>query len=394
MSRQLIVSLLLFLLSISSNNAQTLSGDATLSVLTLGPDQAELYSAFGHSAIRLSDPVNNWELIYNYGVFDFDQPNFYLNFARGKLYYKLGLQPYDRFRDAYIRNNRSIIEQTLNLDSIERQRLFDFLQWNAQPENSNYYYNYIYDNCATKIRDVLDTVFEGNIKYDYSYVKQELTFRDLMDIYLPEQPWGDLGIDICLGTGIDIVATGYHYMYLPDYIELGLAGAMRKKDGTEQPLVASREVIYQSTPEPPQGSTLTPQIAFIVVFLFFGFISFKDLKRGKRSNWVDLLLFNVTGIVGWLLLFLWFLTDHISANNFNLLWAIPFHFPVALFLLKKEKPKFLQRYFLAVAIVLGFLIAIWGFWPQNLHDSLIPFALLLLIRAILVWREPTQSTIN
>ena len=382
--------LALALLCVLRSNAQTLSGRAIISVLTLGPDQAELYSAFGHSAIHVNDPVNKWDLIYNYGIFDFDQPNFYLNFARGKLYYQLGVQPYDRFSNSYIRNNRKIIEQTLNLDSIERQKLFDFLQWNAQPENRNYYYNYIYDNCATKIRDVLDIVFDRRIEYNYSYVDQELTFRDLMDIYSLEQPWGDLGIDICLGIGIDKIADGYHYMYLPDYIEQALDGGLIKGDSSDKPLVSSKKVIYQSKPEPSQSSMITPHITFIAVFLLFGFISFKDLKRGKRSNWVDVLLFTVAGVIGWLLLFLWFLTDHISQYNFNLLWALPLHFPVALFLLKK-KPRFLKVYYIVVTVILGFLIAIWGYWPQNLHDSLIPFALLLLIRAILIWREPSQS---
>ncbi len=388
-----IALLALALLCFDKGNAQTLSGKAIISVLTLGPGQAELYSAFGHSAIRVSDSLNNWELIYNYGVFDFNQPNFYLNFARGKLYYKLGLEPYERFRDAYIDNNRNIVEQTLNLDSIERQKLFDYLQWNAQPENSNYYYNYIYDNCATKIRDVMHKVFDGGIEYDYSFVQEGLTFRELMDVYSTEQPWGDLGIDICLGIGIDRTASGFHYMYLPDYIEKSFDGAQMKSGGTTKSLVSSSKVIYQAKEEPSRASGITPKMAFIAAFLFFGFISFKDLKRGKRSNWVDILLLSVSGVIGWLLLFLWFLTDHISQYNFNLLWALPLHFPIALLLLKNEKLHFLKPYFLVTAIILGGLICFWGYWPQNLHNSLIPFVLILLIRSILIWREPISSAI-
>lgn len=386
-----IALLALALLCSFNGNTQTLSGKAIISVLTLGPDQAELYSAFGHSGFHVKDSANNWDTFYDYGVFDFNQPNFYLNFARGKLYYRLGTHKYERFRDYYIRNNRNITEQTLNLNSIERQKLFDFLQWNAQPENQYYYYNYIYDNCATKIRDVMDTVFEGNIQYDYSFVKEDLTFRELMDIYSLEQPWGDLGIDICLGTGIDKTVSGYHYMYLPDYIEKAFEGALIKSGESAKPLVSSTQVIYRSKEEPSQANSITPRIAFIAVFLFFGFISFKDLKRGLRSNWVDILLFNVSGVVGWLLLFLWFLTDHISQYNFNLLWALPLHFPIALLLLKKKKPYFLKIYFLVTAIILGGLICFWGYWPQNLHTSLIPFTLILLIRSILIWREPTPS---
>ena len=375
------------LLCVFVSRAQILSSEATISVLTLGPDQSELYSAFGHSGIRVHDPNNDWDILYDYGVFDFDQPNFYLNFARGKLYYKLGIHRYERFRDYYIRNNRTIIEQTLNLDSMERQKLFKFLQWNAHPDNQYYYYNYIYDNCATKIRDVFDLVFDNRIDYDTSYVQEDLSFRDLMDIYLPEQPWGDLGIDICLGTGIDKRASGYHYMYLPDYIEKALDGAVMKTDSGTKKLVSQKATINTSDPEPSAASVIDPRITFIAVFLIFGFISFQEVKKGKRSNGIDVVLLSVTGIVGWLLLFLWFLTDHISQNNFNLLWALPFHFPVALLLLKEQKPAWLKNYFLVVAVVLAILIAFWGFWPQNLHDSLIPLVLLILIRAVLIRRD-------
>ncbi|MDA0195068.1 MAG: DUF4105 domain-containing protein [Bacteroidetes bacterium] len=367
--------------------AQTLSKDAEISVLTLGPDQSEVFTAFGHSAIRVADEANGFDLIYNYGVFDFNQPNFYLNFALGKLYYRLGQHSYNRFRDAYIQENRTIIEQVLNLDSAERQNLFDYLQWNAQPENQFYYYNYIYDNCATKIRDVLDTVLQNRVVYDYSFVEEELSFRDLMDLYLGYQPWGDFGIDLCLGLGIDKVATGYHYMYLPDYIERAFDKAVIKTSNGTKPLIRETVVTYQAVPEVFKETSVTPTIVFILVFFVFGFISFKDLKANKRTNWVDLLLFSTAGLIGCLLLFLWVFTQHISQYNFNLLWALPVHLPIALLLSKYVKPKFLKPYFLANSMLLGILIVLWGFWPQNLHDSLIPFALLLLMRSIIIYRS-------
>ena len=134
--------------------------------MTLGPYQAELYSAFGHSAIRFSDPERNIDWVYNYGVFDFDQDNFFVNFAMGKMLYKLGLSKYSRFRDYYISNDRFITEQRLNLTQEENQALYDFLAENYKPENKDYYYNYVYDNCATKMYDVLDSVFPGRINFD------------------------------------------------------------------------------------------------------------------------------------------------------------------------------------------------------------------------------------
>ena len=384
------ITIFLTILTIPLTHAsmgQILSEEASISVITLGPDQQELYSAFGHSSFRVYDPTNGWDIIYNYGVFDFDQPNFYLNFANGNPYYKLGVGRHDRFRDRAIEDKRYVIEQTLNLTQQEKQKLFEFLQWNALPENANYFYNYIYDNCATKIRDVIDDVLDNKVRYDYSYVTEDLSFRDLMDLYMEEQPWGDLGIDICLGTGIDKIATGYYYMYLPDYVDQAFNKAVIEGDSISRPLVSARKVINPPTDLPSAASAFTPQMMFIAIFLVFGFISFKDYKRSRRSNWIDLILFTITGIVGWLLLFLWLLTDHISEKNFNLLWAFPLHFPMAFFLLKKSPKPFVGTYYLAITVILGILIVFWGFWPQDLHDSLIPFALLLLIRSLIIWND-------
>jgi hypothetical protein len=204
-STPILISLTLYV------NAQVLSPKSEISIITLGPSQSELYSAFGHSAFRVSDPENNWDLVFNYGVFDFNQANFYLNFVMGNPYYKLALESWDHFLNVAIEDNRGVVEQILNLNQDEKQKLFDFLLWNAQPENSSYYYNYIYNNCATKIRDVMDSVFNNKIVYDFSYVNKDLSFRDLMDLYLDEQPWGDFGINLCLGTGVDKAASGFHW---------------------------------------------------------------------------------------------------------------------------------------------------------------------------------------
>ncbi|MEQ8575940.1 MAG: DUF4105 domain-containing protein, partial [Fulvivirga sp.] len=190
--RALLVSILMliassFMADLSAQNIQ-LSEKAEINILTCGPFQGELYSAFGHSAIRVYDPVNGLDLLYNYGVFDFDQPNFYLNFARGNLNYKLAVMDYTRFRDYYIYYNRYIHEQVLNLNIEQKQKLFDFLQWNMKPENQYYLYDYFYDNCATRVRDALITTFGDDITFDGSYIETDYTIRDLTDIYLAQQP--------------------------------------------------------------------------------------------------------------------------------------------------------------------------------------------------------------
>ncbi len=373
----------LFTMSLSTKG-QILTPQAEISVYTLGPFQAELYSAFGHNAIRVSDPFNKLDLIYNYGIYDFEQPNFYLNFVKGKPYYLLGVQHYEPFINVGIHENRKIVQQVLNLTPEEKQELFDFLQWNAKPENRDYYYNYVYDNCATRIRDVVDSLFT-QVQYDYSYVVEGVTIRDIMDMYLQEQAWGDLGIDFCLGTDIDKVASGYQYMYMPDFIEKAFAGAYVTVGSKTKPLVKETNIIYEPIPTVDSKKGFKPFLFFLFLFIVIALVSYKDLKKKKRTNWLDIMLFSIVGILGWLLFYLWFFTSHISEYNFNLLWAIPLHFPIALFLISKKKSKFIQYYFLSTAVLLLVLLLFWGFWPQNMHESLIPFILALLLRAILVY---------
>ena len=177
-----------------------------VSVITIGPSQEELYSAFGHSGIRVIDDSLGIDYFYNYGVFDFDQPNFYLNFLKGKLLYMVVKYDYSSVKEYYISNNRDIKEQILSLSLNQKIDLFKYLENNILEENKYYSYNYLYDNCATKIRDVLNDVFPNYIYYDFQDVSYSLSYRELMDLYLSYQKWGDLGIDICLGVEIDKIA--------------------------------------------------------------------------------------------------------------------------------------------------------------------------------------------
>ena len=227
------ILIFLFVVGLASEAQVKLSDRSEIAIVTIGPYQGEVWSAFGHSGIRVYDPVKNIDWFYNYGLYDFDQENFFLNFAMGLLKYKVGVSYYDRIVQYYQRQNRFVKEQYLNLTQEEKQQLFDFLQWNAKPENAEYLYNYVYDNCATKIRDVVEEQFPGRVTFDLEYKKEEKTIRNLMDDYLDYQPWGDLGIDLGLGQQIDQEAPAYDYMFLPDYIHLAFEKAVIENDSTE-----------------------------------------------------------------------------------------------------------------------------------------------------------------
>ncbi|MEQ9300432.1 MAG: DUF4105 domain-containing protein [Cyclobacteriaceae bacterium] len=368
-----------------------LSEHSQIRVMTMGPDQRELYSAFGHSGIRVIDPVNKVDWVYNWGVFDFDQPNFYLNFTRGKLLYRLGKGDYTRTRQYYEYYNRTIKEQVLNLTLEEKQLLVDFLENNFLPENREYYYNYIYDNCATKIRDVLEAVFPGQITFNEDYATEDLSYRDLMDMYLLEQPWGDVGIDICLGVQIDEIAPARGYMYLPDYIYEGLEGATISSGSSTKPLVADSIEVFRSAAAPNASLPIQPIWFFAVLFLIAGILTHRELKYGLWARWLDVLLFTIVGFVGWVLLFLWLGTDHLSLYNFNLLWAIPFHFPIGIILLKRPMASKFRKYFMIVAVIQVALILTWGLLPQALNMAFVPVVLLLALRSFVIYLRLGKS---
>jgi hypothetical protein len=353
-----------FLLGFSTF-AQQLSPESHISLITLGPTQKELYSAFGHSAIRVYDPATGMDYFYNYGVFSFNQPNFYLNFARGRNLYQLGVYDYQAAIDYYRSENRSIHEQLLNLTQKQKQRVFDFLTNNARPENKLYLYDYFYDNCATRPRDVLKTVLGDSIKFDETPEQKSITIRDLTDIYLKQQPWGDLGIDICLGMPMDKVASRSEYMFLPDSLEGGFDRAQIKNDSTWTGLVKEKIIVADGKGE-GEASILHPWLVFGLIGAALVAVSVRDFRRKKLTKWVDKVVLTITGLVGILLTLLWFFTDHkAAANNLNVLWAIPFNF-VFVFVKKGN------TYFLLTSALTGLLMLTWAFLPQDLHEFLLP----------------------
>ena len=366
-----------------AQNTLKLSDKAQVHVLTCGPYYEELYAAFGHSAIRVYDPENNIDLIYNYGVFDFDQPNFYLNFAKGFLYYKLAVQQYENFKYYYMYFNRFIHEQQLNLTLEQKQKVFDFLQWNALPENQYYRYDYFDDNCATRVRDAFVTALGDELVYDLDYVEGGLTIRELTDLYLGPYPWGDLGIDLGLGLPIDVKATSWMYMFLPDYIEQAFAEAKVYHGDSLVRLVNENIVTYASEPQPEQPQTIfTPTVVFWLFLVMIVVITIWQWRMKKRGRWMDMVLFSITGLLGWALLLLWLATDHQdAAKNLNILWAFPLSFPFVYWLNRDVIPGWLAAYFAGYAILLIFLLIFWLLLPQELHYSLIPICIALALRA-------------
>lgn len=365
------------------SQSQKDNSEIEISILTIAPG-ASLNDAFGHSAYRVKTRFK--DDVYNYGVFDFKTPNFYTKFAQGKLNYSIGKNKFEDFKNAYIRQNRSIKEQVLNLTHNQKKELYNFLIQNNKPENRLYLYDFFYDNCATKIRDVAEQVLDGNINYGTPEVYKNETFRELIQNNLEWNSWGSMGINIALGSVIDRETKPYEYMFLPENIFQFFEKA-RFKD-SEEPLVKSSKTIFKQRELKPQSSFITsPLFVLSLLSLIIIVLTYFDYKKGKRTLWLDASIFAITGIIGIVILLLWFATDHTAtAQNYNVLWAFPFSLLFIHQVLKKQPKKWFVAYMKFLVIALCLLTLHWIVGVQRFALVLIPLLVALLVRYLFVLR--------
>ena len=367
--RFLLFSLLfVFSLSLQGND------ETQFSIITIGPYESELYSAFGHSGIRYLDKKNDIDHFYNYGIFDFNQPNFYINFLNGKLLYMVAKYNYKTAEKYYINQDRYVKEQVLILSESEKILLYNYLEQNIRPENRAYLYNYVYNNCATKIRDVLSVVYGEDL--EFISMPENKSFRQLMDLYLFNNKWGDLGIDICLGPEIDYNVSFNEEMFLPEYLFKGIGDALINGDKK----IISKTNIINTEKALFQNHFLNPIFVFLIFFILSIYLSFRQIKYHINYIYFDVLTFLFSGIIGCLLVYLWVFTDHLSAFNFNIIWAMPLNIIISLLLLINLKSNLIKWYFFLYGILLSTLIILWRWIPQNLNEVLILFILGIIVR--------------
>ena len=356
-----------------------LSVQAEISVLTIAPGNS-LNDAFGHNAFRIKDRLRSIDVIFDYGRFDFDTPNFYLKFAQGKLNYSIGNSPYSAFFEHYIAQNRTVEEQVLNLNQEEKQSLFDFLINNYKPENRHYLYDFFYDNCATRIKDVIEDSSHDNLMFTNPDDFQPKTFRRLIYEHVDKNSWGSFGIDVALGSVIDKMATSEEHMFLPKYIHYFFENA--SFIDSEKPLVKQSRVLYKKVEKPTKSSFITsPLMIFSLIGLIILFVTYKDYKKDEWSKWLDVILFVGTGLIGIIILLLWFGTDHsTTANNYNLLWAFPINLFVFGQLLNPIVKKWFIKYLKFLVVMLALLTLHWLMGVQVFAIGLIPLLIAILVR--------------
>lgn len=351
-----------------------LSDSSTIALITCDPGN-ELYSSFGHSAIVVFDYKKNLQIVFNYGTFSFNTPFFYIKFARGKLNYNLSISTYSRFLEEYKREGKMVLQEELNLNQVEKQALFSALLENYLPENREYAYDFFFDNCATRIIDMLEKVLKDNLHYHSDIDNSEETFRNLIDSYLHQGSWSDIGIDLALGAVIDKAPTEKQKTFLPYYLSQYVNNCMIGK----KPLIKKANVVVQDTTDyKPTPLLLTPKFIFWLLFAFMLLLTIQF----RHLPWItaDRLWFVTMGLVGMLVFFLWFATDHdATANNWNLLWANPLFLVYAFFI--SQKQNFIKKYFSPFFLISNIAtLLFWMLIPQQLNFVFVPLILINILR--------------
>ena len=368
----------LFLLCVTVAFSQkNIPNNTQISVLTIGPGN-NLNDAFGHSGIRLKTSYS--DIVYDFGRYNFEDPNFYLNFARGKLNYLQGKANYNNLVNFYKQQNRSIKEQTLNLSAEEKQSVYTFLETNYAKNQGAYLYDFFYDNCATKIRDVIENATNGNIDYQLPGNYEDKTFRTLIQDELHPNTWGSLGIDIALGAIIDRTATPREHMFLPKNIHAFYSEATINN----RQLVSNSKTIINSDTKFKNGTfLLSPIFVLSLIAILIIYITFNDHKKQRRTKGLDAFIQLILGVIGILLTLLWFGTDHTATGyNYNLLWAFPLSLVMVIQAYKAKPKKWFIGYIKFCVLMLCLLTVHWISGVQQFAPTLIPLLIALFVRYI------------
>ncbi len=353
-----------------------------ISVLTCGAG-TEIYSVFGHSAVRVVDSTIGSDIVYNYGTFDGFDKDFEMNFMRGKLLYYLSSEEYNSFMSNYFEDHRWVEEQVLFLSTEEKTKIENFLLDNIRPENRAYHYDFFFDNCSTRIRDIFEHSLGSNFKYPNVLPSEKsISFRTIINQYLHNEHWALFGINILLGSKVDKNMSNAEIMFLPDFLRDGIASA------TLNGQVFSSKSI-QLLPAQPSINKIVRNDAAIIMWLLaiitiIGMtVPSLKLLGAIMSNAVLI----ITGLLGVLIIFMWLGTNHQTcSNNFNLLWALPTNL---FFIFRKKQHKYAM--IAIIFIFISLLLHLFNIQRLPLLE-LSPLLLMLLFTFGKIYRNNNLNT--
>lgn len=371
--KKILLAFSFLFINLFSFGQPTLSNSAEISLLTCEKGY-ELYSAYGHSCIRVQDVENDIDVVFNYGTFQIGDNElvFLKTFVQGTLDYTLSTSQYARFLRTYQNENRGITEQIFNLTLAEKQAVFNRLIVNYETDERYYRYDFFFDNCSSRIHEILKEVLGKELIYGDDLIDNSPeTFRELIAPAFDFSPWADFGVGIIMGYPTDRTATNKEKMFLPVHLMDRFDLSTYKGES----FVKSKEVLFATIPPTIKNPFYKkPIFIFTIIFLLVALISFVNFKKNKHYYSIDYFLFFFTGFIGVFFLFMWFGTRHSPTfMNMNMFWAMPLNL-IALFFLKTKK---IAPYliFMGILNVLGFFIL-----PEVFHIAIIPILLMMATR--------------
>lgn len=365
--------ILLLLLGIRSVAQQS---DTTFHLITCGPGTAT-YSIYGHSALLII--YNDKDSVYNWGMFTFDTDFFAWKFAKGRLDYFLGSEPLDSFLRSYFYEERYVISQKINLEAGEKKMIIDMIRVNLLPGNIAYRYDFFYDDCSTRIRDLLEKALGEKLVYPPEENGSIPTFREMTGKYQKIYPWLQFGIDLIMGSPGDKKAGVRDRMFLPLDMMEGLSASTINRDGRQIPLLQSKIAILDFPPKIVSHSFYTtPFFIFSILLVVVIFLSL-NMKNRSYISIMDFILFFIFAFLAILMIFFNFFTDHQQMRwNFNIVLFNPLLIMCLVSILLNREGKIWFR--IVFAITAAFLPGS-VFLPQEFNIAVYPLALIILARS-------------
>ena len=360
------------------------------SLLTCAPG-TEIYSLFGHTAIRYENYTRRIDVVFNYGMFSFNTPNFIFRFVAGETDYQLGITPYSYFEAEYAMRGSSVYQQVLNLTQSEKERLLTILENNYLPENRIYRYNYFYDNCTTRARDKIEECIEGKVVYPDSLSGK--SYRSIVHEFTAGSPWDEFGIDLCLGAEADKEINKRQQMFSPFYMKYYASNAyIVDAAGTRRPLILDETKIVDVEPEEVQPGFILSPLMCGALFLALCVVMAWGQWKTQRIWWGwDIVLYGLQGLAGCIIAFLFFFSVHPTVgSNWLLILFNPIPLLYLPFMVYKAVKRKKDYYHVGNMVYLTLFITILPFCGQEFNLTVLPLALGLLVTSashVLVWNK-------
>jgi hypothetical protein len=348
-----------------------------IGLITCTPHE-EIYSLYGHTALRYHDLRTDKDLVFNYGVFNPATPYFVVRFMLGKTDYELGVAPFKPFCKYYEDWGCMVSEQVLNLTNEDKECIARALSINMQPQNRVYRYNIFYENCSTRPRDIIENNIVGKVIYAPRQDSQP-TFRELIHEMTARHPWASMGNDLVLGLTADRKATQREQQFLPLNLRNDFDYAKVYYNNQYRPLVKERRILVApetQEEEDEDGFSFTPTLCALGLLLICIGVALLEWRKKRRFAWFDVVWMAVTGLAGLLLLVMFFSEHPATSTNLQILLLNPawlFFIPSVI----RRKP---TRYWtVLISCIVLFLL---GAFLQDYAEGMEIMALCLLTRFI------------